>query len=118
MNVQTWLTLGLVILAFGLWGSIVVSLRREAFKWRNRWNIERFHAGVEGTAGDYFIISAYATAVPCFIFSKCRKDLLYHATTIREWNSYMGVSFIGENCDLPDEQAVGLPENPARDTRT
>jgi hypothetical protein len=116
MEIQTWIMIAMLVIGAVLWGQ-VVRLQAEAFKWRKRWIIERFGVGVEGTAGDYFIISQYTTGVPCLVFAKARKDFSMHSTTIRQWNSFTGRSFFGENCDLPDEKAVGLPENPARDNR-
>ena len=117
MDVLAWLCVGLAVLAAYLWGGYT-SAQREAFKWRKRWIIERFQAGVEGDGGNYFILSSYSNSVPCFIFAKRRNDLLSHRATIRAWNSFMGHDPLGENCDLPDEKAMGLPENSARDSRS
>ncbi|WP_332860812.1 hypothetical protein [Janthinobacterium svalbardensis] len=62
-------------------------------------------------------MSSYSNGVPCFIFAKRRKDLERYGATVREWNSWMGPDPLGQNGDLPDEKAMGLPENPERDLR-
>lgn len=107
------LILGFVSLM--LWGQ-VKKYQDEAFKWRKRWIIERFGAGVEGE-GDYFVTTQYTTDVPCLVFARKKKDLEFHGSRIRHWDHHIGKNYLSEYCDMPDEAGVGLPENPARDTR-
>jgi len=116
MDIQAWALLGMIIAIVVLWAQ-VDGFKAEAFKWRKRWIIERFGAGVEGTAGDYFVVISYSNGVPCLLFAKHRKDLAIHGTVIRKWDSFMGKSAFGEDCDMPDEKSIGLPHNPSRDNR-
>lgn len=106
----------LAFICFLQWGQ-VNKWKLDAFQWRKRWIIERFGAGVEGVEGNYFVISEYTTGVPCFVFAKNRKDLEMHKTTIRHWDHNIGRNRLSEHCDVPDEKAVGLPENHLRDKR-
>lgn len=116
MDMQTWGLLAMAMAVVALWGR-AVRLEAQAFKWRKRWIIERFGAGVEGTSGDYFIVTSYSNGVPCLMFAKRQKNLASHGSPIRQWNSFMGRHSFGEDCDMPDERAVGLPEDPSRDGR-
>jgi hypothetical protein len=92
-------------------------MKHEAFKWRKRWLIERFGVGVEGQEGDYFVTTSYSIGIPCIMFAARREDLKIASQTVRQWSNLMGGDPLGENCDMPDEKALGLPEDPSKDNR-
>jgi hypothetical protein len=51
------------------------------------------------------------------MFSVQRENLEVVSLTVRQWSNFMGHNRLGENCDMPDEKALGLPENPSKDNR-
>ena len=105
----------LIVICYTMYREIHVN--REAFRWRKRWIVERFGAGVEGKAGDYFVTTSYSNGVPCIIFAVRRDKLETTNSPIRHWNNLMGHDLLGDDSDLPDEKTIGLPENPAKDRR-